>query len=892
MDIDGLSVKKPVSAWNQPLKADFAGLFKALGRGLVSAGTGSWERAGRDAADALSAVGLEKEPGGAAWLLIHRALIQALHALVAEQTPDLDMEAGDEAFAEQLAAPLESMEIAIEPDFFEHPRKLELLGPVAEALRRWLESHGLDPKRAAAVEGRLPSYFVYALEGEWRRRPEDYSGLEQALETPFTRAGQRERAWRYYAASLIRQLDLPMFDEPFGLGRVYVPLRAYYKERVEGEEELDGMAHRQRGGADPKRRVVWLADTLEAWLRAARPEDAIRVVSGGPGSGKSSFAKWFAARRAEAGDIRTLLVPLHHLNVELELAAAVTEFVRYEDCLKGVERPLDPENLDTPLLLILDGLDELANQGKVGNEMARDFIDEVVRRVGDLNRGGCWLQVLITGRELVVQSNERAFRMPGEILHVVPYHVTDDDRGEYHDPDELLVQDQRDQWWCNYGEVSGNGFGEMPKELDAGRLSEITAQPLLNYLVSLSYLRGELEFGEEADLNAVYYDLLKAVHWRGWEQHRQHQALKDIGFNEFVRVLEEIAVAAWHGEGRTTSVAEIEIHCDHAGLRPLLERFQEGAKEGVTRLLTAFYFRQCGERRDSEHSFEFTHKSFGEYLTARRMVGLLADMEEELERQRSRPGRGWDETKALEEWARLCGPTAVDHYIFDFLLQELRLRPLERVAEWQRMLAGLIGYMLRHGMPMHRIQGLSYYEQKRRARNAEEALLAALSGASELTKKLSMVDWPTEYCFGTWINFLKGQREKLEGVLVCDLFNNLDLRGVDLIFQDLYGARFDYSDLRGSNLMSVTFICSSLMGVDFRGANIDYANFELACLDGADMRGVYLEGVSMSRVDLRHSKLDGAHLLGCDLSAAKLEGANIERTEFRKTDLAETILDK
>jgi replication-associated recombination protein RarA len=44
-----------------------------------------------------------------------------------------------------------------------------------------------------------------------------------------------------------------------------------------------------------KRVVVDLQAELEAWLRKADKDDAIRVICGGPGCGKSSFAKIFAA---------------------------------------------------------------------------------------------------------------------------------------------------------------------------------------------------------------------------------------------------------------------------------------------------------------------------------------------------------------------------------------------------------------------------------------------------------------------------------------------------------------------------------------------------------------------------------------------------------------------
>jgi predicted PilT family ATPase len=47
--------------------------------------------------------------------------------------------------------------------------------------------------------------------------------------------------------------------------------------------------------------VVDLEDCLRQWLQTANKNDAIRIISGGPGSGKSSFAKIFAAHHAATG---------------------------------------------------------------------------------------------------------------------------------------------------------------------------------------------------------------------------------------------------------------------------------------------------------------------------------------------------------------------------------------------------------------------------------------------------------------------------------------------------------------------------------------------------------------------------------------------------------------
>jgi hypothetical protein len=80
----GLSIRKPVSLWNTPLKADFKDLFKALSKMVIQGFTGNWGQAGQGAVEALSAIGFEHDPGQVAWLLIRRALTKAVFELVGE----------------------------------------------------------------------------------------------------------------------------------------------------------------------------------------------------------------------------------------------------------------------------------------------------------------------------------------------------------------------------------------------------------------------------------------------------------------------------------------------------------------------------------------------------------------------------------------------------------------------------------------------------------------------------------------------------------------------------------------------------------------------------------------------------------------------------------------
>ena len=378
-----------------------------------------------------------------------------------------------------------------------------------------------------------------------------------------------------------------MFDEPFSLLQIYVPLNAYY---LEDDPEKDFTEETRRLGRRRRRTVVDLEKELSDWIDNPKQEDAIRVISGGPGCGKSCFARVFAARQASKGRVKVLFIPLHLIDPTRDIEDEVARFVRDEGILQ--QNPLDPESPEPDLLLIFDGLDELASLGKAAAETARAFIREVERTVDKRNSNTVRLRVLISGRELIVQENESEFRRTRQILNILPYYVAEEDDSrrrtlrpeeQFHDPDGLLKEDLRQKWWTNYGQVTGRAFESLPKELSRVDLEEITAQPLLNYLVALSYTRGKLDFGKDVNLNAVYEDLVAAVHERAYEKKRRFAPIRHMKLDEFVRVLEEVGLAAWHGDGRTTTVREIEEHCRASGVGTLLDKFTEGAEAGVTR---------------------------------------------------------------------------------------------------------------------------------------------------------------------------------------------------------------------------------------------------------------------------------------------------------------------
>ncbi len=684
-----------------------------------------------------------------------------------------------------------------------------------------------------------------------------------------------------------------MFGEPFGLRQVYVPLRAYYHERPKGDTELrtEGPGTRREDG---RRIVLDLTQTLADWVAKWDPEDPVRVVSGGPGSGKSSFCKMLAAHLADSLGIPILYVPLHLIDPQADLIQAVAGFVTQDRYLQG--SPLDGGEGEERLLVIFDGLDELSMQGRAAAEVAQSFVDEVLRKAVAFAGQGLHRQFLISGRDLAVQANAGRLRRTGQVLHVLPYQVDEDAREGYEDPQGLLAQDQRNLWWRRYGEASGKGFTEMPKDLGSANLAEITRQPLLNYLIALSHGRKRLDFSQETTLNAIYADLLQAVYERQWEGGRRHSGTGELAEKDFDRILEEIALAVWHGDGRVATVETIHQRCRLSKLDRYLEQFQEGAKKGVTRLLTAFYFRQAGDVR-GEKTFEFTHKSFGEYLTARRLVRMLAAVQTQLDRQAENPDDGWDERRALEQWAEICGPTAIDDYVNEFVQHEVAMRPPADWTRWQRTICRLIESAVTHGMPMERLGLPRFQEMLRQSRNAEEALLAMHFSCARLTRKVVEIKWPLQTAFGEWLKRLQGQREGRDNTLAqrslgyldlsnctlhhIDLFRaslaGVDLRRAGMVLANLESALLNLAHLREANVIEANLAHSTLTGADLAYARLNSSNLDGAKLQGANLEGADLEGANLESANLTGANLAQANLTNALLHRAKLDRANLKR---------------
>lgn len=875
-----LAAKRPKSILTQQVSLDYKALGIAVAKGAAHAISGKFDDLAGDGAETLAALGLEgKTPEVLLFVLLQQSLKQAVIELLIDSKAHLP----DSLETDNLAPIVEKAltDVQVDSTFFKQAARLPLVHNAANALREWLVLSGSAPATASTIARRLPGFFPYALHQEWKKNGKYYEQIREQIHTPFAAEADREEAWQSYGAQLQRRLNEGIFDEPFSLKQIYVPLSASYED-VSCCDTTGDMRQKRPIATD-------LTNELESWLASDKKEDAIRVISGGPGCGKSSFARVFAAKVASEDRQRVLFVPLHLIDPNRDFVDEIGRFVREEGILKN--NPMDAESRGPRLLIILDGLDELSSQGKTAATTARNFVRSVHQTVDRRNINELQLQVLFCGREVVLQESESEFRRPKQILTVLPYKVVD--TAKYHDVGNLLSRDLRQEWWTNYGELTGDKFGGVPKELNRADLVEITAQPLLNYLLALSFRRKKLNFSTGVNLNQIYRDLVGAVHERGYEQGRRHSSVRDISFDDFFLILEEIGLAAWHGDGRSTTVAEIEQHCDDGGLSSQMSAFQDGAKQGITQLLAAFFFRQHGERPKGDRTFVFTHKSFGEYLAARRLVHGMQDIVEEMQRRDAfGRGKGWSESEALERWVRWCGPTALSPSIHQFMKFEIALLALKDVELLQGYFVRLFNCILRSGMPMEKILLPTFQDAMFQSRNAEEALLVALNACAICTRKASQIEHPTPNAFGSWFKRIQGQRIGSAVPIAAKCLSWLNLTEISIDYADFFGAKLSYSDMSGINGRGTIFEMADLESAVLTGANMPLATFRNANLTSVDFTNSDLNSCNLNAANLLNASLRDTDLRGANLCGANFLGTDISGTDFRSVDLSNVDMTK
>jgi len=643
------------------------GLFKSVVNILKEVGTQNYINATAETVNSIESLQIEKSNGNIAWTLINRAMIKTVIDLLLEKIQyfdehDIETYEIDKQFNDLLG----TADYTIDDTFFNKPHEVQFVQDAKNIIIDFYKLFELEEFEIRNILERFNSYFTYALINEYRQNYTQYLTLKDIVKTPFSDIEKRNLEWSNYNKWIEKQINETIFDETFSLNQIYIPLKAYYKEKY--KDKNDEYQHI----------IVDIEKELTSWIKKKEQNNALKIVRGGPGFGKSSFFKMFSYTLSQNG-YKVLFIPLHRINIDGEMQDSVKKYLTNTELLST-----DPFEEDR-LIIIFDGLDELTMQGKNISESAKLFVEEINRQLLSKNQEKCKLQIIISGRDVVIQQNESEFRKEKEIIRLLPYYINEYEKESFKnltDKNKLIDLDQRDAWWNKYAKLKNKSYQTLPDELKNEELDDITSQPLLNYLIALSYDRGEVDFSKETNLNVVYKDLLVGVYDRKYDGDCIHKSVSKFEIDDFIIILEEIGYCTWIGDGRKTSVKKLNTHFEQTGLDTLLADFIKEAEKGIFSLLTSFYFKKSNPNSTGDETFEFTHKSFGEYLTAKKLVNEIKNIEKQyslrIEDKRKKDGKSLEES--LIDFTNLFGYKDIDKDLHKFIKNEIDLLNKEKTT--------------------------------------------------------------------------------------------------------------------------------------------------------------------------------------------------------------------
>ena len=582
-----------------------------------------------------------------------------------------------------------------------------------------------------------------------------------------------------------------MTDEPgaVSLEEIYVPLRAVYATPLDKDAKEDrttGAIIAAIIAARPdwqhlKHTFVWFEDHIEIWLKQQSRRDAFRILSGEPGSGKSAFGMMAAARWAREGR-QVLRVPLHLIDFAQGAFAAIGGYAKRPEVL-GFD-PLEGLQENECLILILDGLDELSKVNEQAGALARGFVDSLILKVNIENAfERARVLVLLAGRPIVTQQSTETFREPGQRVDILRLTVK---RRDYPNLTATadLRKDQRDDWWRNYGRATGHELAGLPQDYQgkSSQIDDITAQPLLNYLLAL-VRDARLQAGEEPavkSVHALYGEIFELLYRRRKGRLAPETQAEDrFDLSYYKRFLEEVAIAAWQAGDRSVAKADIEARfkaCDAATLGLITQHFGS-IESGVYAILSSFFVSPDG---GSPGVYSFTHKSFREYLTAARLVREVKTIHEDLQN-----ARRYTVEAALTDWYNLSSRTEFDFDLLSFMREEIDSHiNSDRIGEWRETLKKLFEVNLRDGMPGYK-DAPTFRDAEWRACNAEAALFAMLNACARSSLKaeaLLDLDWGSSRGLRDLLHRQAATGSK--DYLILTMLNSISLASADLTFAD------------------------------------------------------------------------------------------------------------
>lgn len=314
--------------------------------------------------------------------------------------------------------------------------------------------------------------------------------------------------------------------------------------------------------------------------------------------------------------------------------------------------------------------------------------------------------------------------------------------------------------------------------------------------------------------------------------------------------MQTIALAAWQGgDTRVASEQRFREAVKTAQAEVAWENFEADNGPDVANLAMNFYLKaaEAGHR-----GFEFTHKSFGDYLAARAILDFAQSLHFFIDRKVDH---------ALTDWIAAMGSGKLTMELLTFLRNEVRLRATDDLKEFDSIVRlkvafeRFVGTILSDGLPAC-VGAPSWRVAELRQMNAETMAWAVLNA---FAVALASVDHPKRFVEIRWTDSDSLRQlvnrislEETWGCVGLQCFSylvapNMDLSGLFMPSINFHGARLPGSDFTACWLFAADFRKANLEGCAFRRATLDYAKLHGATLEDSDLSGARFDIETTSR---------------------------------------------
>ena len=723
-----------------------------------------------------------------------------------------------------------------------------------------------------------------------------------------------------------------VFNEEFSFEDIYVPLKAISLEsggnRISNTDEF----------------------VLEEWARTTildpERQDKVIFIQAAPGRGKTVFCRMFAdwVRQNLHPRLTPIFIPLRNIrNFESSLANILSEALSPHDFVASARYPAWLTDRNTRYLFLLDGFDELPREGR-GNDVIQDFIEKVGYFQQRFQGEETGHRIILTGRPLALQGINY---LPDNFERVKLLEMNDDLRDKWLEKwQQVIIPDNPDA--AIEETEKFKGFLEadtFPEEIK----DELAREPLLLYLLAKLHQEGEIKQEDfQQASNSSQAKILIYQRSLDWVLNRQRnesllRRIAGLEISSLKNILLEagLSVVQSGGEYTTINMIETRLTGNSSETRGIINRLQD---TDLTTALGVFYLRPTA-RETREMEVEFYHKSFSEFLFAKRLQRSFSTWTTTVEINRQQQ---WSisQNQLAEQIYDLLGYGGLTPEIVEYLRGLwLQSNEFDAVKLFQRLsdfferwcdgefidssgttLPQIKMRELREQLPERETYlgqrqvdiyvGLNIMilllELHRYGQSQTEDIKQQLTfypcgqpqdnnALEDSTQLLRLIGYST--CIGargfrdTVSNFLEGANLESANLSESDLsgakLKSAKLEGADLSHTNFGNANFIRANLARANLYGANLYDANLYDADLGDANLARANLARTNLTEGNLYSANLESTSLIDAYLVATYLESvnlarANLTGCNLESAYLTNANLTGANLTNANLIES----